>query len=86
MDCTGKDVKIRIKFAPSSILYKGVNVTGTTTNNILERTYTLSNVYATIDSLDEIPDEPTYLLTMCLWTTYLQCVCGLYDCFRCSQD
>lgn len=60
LDCTDKDVKIRIKLAPASILYKGINTTGTPTTTAIARNYSLTNVYATVDILDEIPNEPTY--------------------------
>ena len=59
LDCSDMDVRIRIKLAPSSILYRGVNTTATATNTAVDRSYTLTNVYGTIDILDEIPTVAT---------------------------
>lgn len=60
LDCTNKNIKIRIKLAPASILYRGINNNGVNnpvTNFALN--YTLSDVYATIDILDNMPEQPS---------------------------
>lgn len=56
IDCTNRDIRIRIRLAPSSILYKGVNTTGTAIPDDLPSYYELSDVYASIDILDKIPE------------------------------
>lgn len=58
MDCTDKNVKIRIKLAPASILYRGVNTIGLATTTSYPSSYSLTNVYGTIDVLDEMPEQP----------------------------
>ena len=56
MDCSKKNVKVQIKLAPVSVLYTGINTSGTAAPTLYERNYTLTNVYGTIDILDTMPE------------------------------
>lgn len=57
-DATDKDIEITIKLAPPSILYRGLNANAVAFTNTFVSDYRLSNIYATIDILDEIPEQP----------------------------
>jgi hypothetical protein len=59
-DATNTDIEITIKTAPANILYRGIQtVNNSVVNNIFAPDYQLSNIHATIDILDEIPDMPS---------------------------
>lgn len=59
-DTTNMDVEIMIRTAPANILYRGVNITPViVTTQTFEPDYKLSNIYATIDVLDDIPEMPS---------------------------
>jgi hypothetical protein len=59
LDTTYKNMKIVIKLAPANILYRGVNLNNVeyTTNTEYSADYVLSDIYCTIDILDEIPQQ-----------------------------
>jgi hypothetical protein len=61
LDCTNKKVQIRIKLSPSHILYNGIHTITAVGNNLIiyPKKYTLTNVYATVDIVDniEIPEK-----------------------------
>lgn len=62
LDTTNMDVEIQIKTAPANILYQGINSIDTVTQVVVtsfDPDYKLSNIYATIDILDEIPEQPS---------------------------
>ena len=57
LDTTDKDVQVVIKLAPASILYRGINVNNNpyVTNTEYPPDYILSDIYCTVDTLDEMP-------------------------------
>jgi hypothetical protein len=54
LDCTNKNVMIKIKLAPANILYNGINTIEVpyVEQERYPQNYTISNVYATIDAVD----------------------------------
>lgn len=59
-DASNKDIEIMIKLAPANILYRGIQTANASTPvTIFQPDYQLSNIYATIDILDEIPQVPS---------------------------
>ena len=63
IDTTGKDIQVVIKLAPANILYRGVHANNTSyvTNNEYSTDYILSDIYCTIDVLDEIPESGNFV-------------------------
>ena len=59
-DARKHNIEIIIKTAPANILYKGIHTSDLSiVNTEYEPDYKLSNVYATIDILDDIPAMPS---------------------------
>ena len=67
LDCTDIDVQIIIRLAPASILYQGFNSLDNTADpnyifsSQFDPDYLLTDIYATIDVLDEIPAVSEFL-------------------------
>lgn len=61
IDTTDKDIQVVIKLAPANILYRGVYVNGGPYTTVVEYNpdYILSDIYCTIDVLDDIPTQPS---------------------------
>lgn len=57
-DATNNDIEITIKLAPPNILYRGIKGSTDVYTDVYAPDYRLSNIYATIDILDDIPEQP----------------------------
>lgn len=61
LDTRDKDVQVVINLAPANILYRGININNNTytTNVEYSPDYILSDIYCTVDALDEFPVQPS---------------------------